>query len=197
MAKEKDMGEVLLGAVLLLLLFLGPLIWKYLTDYLGLWIAPWRGSLRKNSEEKLTQKLTSNSVAERLGAIATLVKQRADQWPQRTEALLTRVAKEDPDQRVREAAQALLNAAQYRDEKTKRSELDSEIIRTLERLCRAYASNDRAPIALLEPKATAIGESLHTRGGISEMRSVFYLIPPQQGRRTLEMHWGGIGDWRG
>ena len=74
---------------------------------------------------------------------------------------------------------------------------DSEMVQLLQQLCRAYAANDRAMIVSLEPKATDIGKVLDRRGGIAEMRRIFDLIPVQQGRRTLEMHWGGIGEWRG
>lgn len=74
---------------------------------------------------------------------------------------------------------------------------DGSALSTLIALCRAYASNDEAAIARLEPMATRIGEDLNRRGGIEEMRRVFSKIPPMQGKRTLEMHWGGIGEWRG
>jgi len=29
------------------------------------------------------------------------------------------------------------------------------------------------------------------------MRAVFALLRDRRGARTLEMHWGGIGEWRG
>lgn len=68
---------------------------------------------------------------------------------------------------------------------------------TLVALCRAYAANDEAAIGRLEPEATRIGKELDRRGGIAEMRKVFAQIPDMRGKRTLEMHWGGIGEWRG
>lgn len=64
-------------------------------------------------------------------------------------------------------------------------------------LCRAYAANDTEAIERLEPRATRIGQRLDREGGIAEMRRVFAQIPDMRGKRTLEMHWGGIGDWRG
>ncbi len=74
---------------------------------------------------------------------------------------------------------------------------DQDLIGVLQRLCNAYVVNDRSLIAELEPRATAIGEYLHQRGGISEMRRIFAELGGVRGARTLEMHWGGIGDWRG
>jgi hypothetical protein len=74
---------------------------------------------------------------------------------------------------------------------------DDEMVATLGQLCSAYMSSDRAAIQRLEPKATAIGEESNRRGGIGEMRRVFDLLGSIPGSRTLEMHWNGIGDWRG
>jgi hypothetical protein len=42
-----------------------------------------------------------------------------------------------------------------------------------------------------------IGRALDRRGGVSEMRRIFSMVPPMQGKRTVEMEWDGIGDWRG
>ncbi len=42
-----------------------------------------------------------------------------------------------------------------------------------------------------------IGRDLNQKGGIKEMRRVFNMIPPMTGRRTVEMQWDGIGEWRG
>ena len=73
---------------------------------------------------------------------------------------------------------------------------DQEMLSTLKRLCNAYAQDD--PIYKeLEPLATKIGQQLNDRGGINEMRRIFYQLGGMRGVRTLEMHWGGIGDWRG
>lgn len=74
---------------------------------------------------------------------------------------------------------------------------DKEMVNLLTQLCNAYASNDHNAIAKLEPEATEIGEELDERGGISEMRRVYEMIPDIRGKRTLEMHWDGIGEWRG
>jgi HEAT repeat protein len=74
---------------------------------------------------------------------------------------------------------------------------DSDMVAVLDALCRAYVRNDPTEIALLESKATRVGEALNRRGGIQEMRRVFALVRPQTGKRTLEMHWHGIGEWRG
>lgn len=74
---------------------------------------------------------------------------------------------------------------------------ESEMIAILRDLCAAYVADDTAKIGALEPKATAIGEELHRHGGLAEMRRVFGKLGNIRGARTLEMHWGGIGDWRG
>jgi len=74
---------------------------------------------------------------------------------------------------------------------------DGEMVAILERLCQAYARTDKNARNTLEPQATAIGRYLNDRGGTGEMLRLFNMISPQNGRRTLEMHWGGIGDWRG
>jgi len=74
---------------------------------------------------------------------------------------------------------------------------EEKMIETLERLCKAYALNDRQEINSLEPIATQIGKALDLYGGIKEMRRIYNQIPIQQGKRTLDMHWNGIGEWRG
>jgi HEAT repeat protein len=74
---------------------------------------------------------------------------------------------------------------------------EPEMLRVLRDLCDAYATNDRAAIARLEPQATAIGKALDKRGGYAEMLRVFEKLGDRRGSRTLEMHWGGIGDWQG
>lgn len=74
---------------------------------------------------------------------------------------------------------------------------DTEMLKTLHQLCDAYVANDTGAIARLEPLATQIGEELNRRGGMEEMRRIFHALGPRRGARTLEMHWDGIGDWRG
>ena len=74
---------------------------------------------------------------------------------------------------------------------------EAELITILTRLTDAYAFGRRDTINDLEPTAHTIGVLLDRRGGIKEMRRIFYLLPDNGGKRTLEMHWGGIGDWRG
>lgn len=74
---------------------------------------------------------------------------------------------------------------------------DREMSDVLVRLCQAYADDDKSLIRRLEPVATKIGEQLNQKGGIREMRRVFGLVPAMRGKRTLEMHWQGIGDWLG
>jgi hypothetical protein len=93
--------------------------------------------------------------------------------------------------------QALSNARATLKEVPPHARADRDMLQILILLCEAYARNDAERINRLEPKATRIGEALDRRGGIEEMRRVFALIPAQPGKRTLEMHWGGIGEWRG
>lgn len=74
---------------------------------------------------------------------------------------------------------------------------DQEMVKKLESLCSAYATNNNTMVSSLEPIATSIGQELDRKGGIQEMRRIFNMVSQQQGKRTLEMHWGGIGDWEG
>ena len=74
---------------------------------------------------------------------------------------------------------------------------DGEMLSVLRRLCAAYTSNDKSAIQSLEPIATQIGAELHERGGSQEMRRLFSQLNGIQGSRTLDMHWDGIGSWRG
>jgi hypothetical protein len=74
---------------------------------------------------------------------------------------------------------------------------ETDHVETLVRLCQAYADNDTAAIARLEPEATRIGRELHKQHGIEAMRRVYSQVPDMPGKRTLEMHWDGIGNWRG
>lgn len=74
---------------------------------------------------------------------------------------------------------------------------DSEMCAVLRMLCDAYSANQRGTIDDLEPIATQIGETLYERGRITEMLRIFEMIGSRPGRRTLEMHWGGIGSWCG
>ncbi|MEW6419467.1 MAG: hypothetical protein AB1480_15365 [Nitrospirota bacterium] len=67
----------------------------------------------------------------------------------------------------------------------------------LQKLCEAYVTNDRTEIENLEPLATDIGKELNRRGGLEEMVRVFKQLNSIRGSRTLEMLWGGIGDWQG
>jgi HEAT repeat protein len=74
---------------------------------------------------------------------------------------------------------------------------DQQDVDILVQLCDAYATNDTKEIARLEPLVRQIGEKLNGRGGLVEMQRVFALLGGRRGSRTLEMHWGGIGEWRG
>jgi hypothetical protein len=73
----------------------------------------------------------------------------------------------------------------------------SEFVNVLTDLCRAYEYNDSVEIERLEAMASKIGRILNERGGVQEMRRIFKMVPDVGSRRTLEMHWEGIGDWRG
>lgn len=74
---------------------------------------------------------------------------------------------------------------------------DTQMADVLSRLCNAYTANDRIEIARLEPIASQVGQELHRRGGIEEMRRMWNRLGNMRGSRTLDMHWDGIGDWRG
>lgn len=70
------------------------------------------------------------------------------------------------------------------------------MLQVLKKLCDAYTQNDPA-YKELELIATEIRKKLDERGGIKEMRRIFEQLGGMRGSRTLEMHRGGIGDWRG
>ena len=97
---------------------------------------------------------------------------------------------------------------------------DNEMIASLEALCSCYSNTHISSMSIrselnkvsqligddfypkqilefLERRASVIGERLHERGGLEAMRKVFSQLEGMRGARTLEMHWNGIGDWRG
>ncbi|MBS1789336.1 MAG: hypothetical protein JST85_16545 [Acidobacteria bacterium] len=75
---------------------------------------------------------------------------------------------------------------------------DQEMAAKLTELARYYASGGlSANNPMLVNEVMEIGRALNRRGGISEMRRIFAMVPPMQGKRTVEMQWDGIGDWRG
>ncbi len=86
--------------------------------------------------------------------------------------------------------------ALFSSEENQRDWTEPEMLQVLSGLCDAYAANDQAAISRLVLEATAIGETLNRRGGLNEMRRIFAKLGDRPGSRTLEMHWGGIGDWR-
>ncbi len=63
-------------------------------------------------------------------------------------------------------------------------------------LCDAYAAGAAAEIARLEPEVVQIGEELHRRGGVDEMRRLLELVGRENGRQALAALWVGIGDWQ-
>jgi hypothetical protein len=71
------------------------------------------------------------------------------------------------------------------------------MFKALSDLCYAYQQNDRAEISRLEPIATMIGEELNRRGGKRAMLAMWESLENRPGARTLDMHWNGIGEWRG
>jgi hypothetical protein len=80
---------------------------------------------------------------------------------------------------------------------TVKSLSDARMVEILKQLCVAYSTDDKSAILELEPLATAIGRELNRRGGVSEMRQYLDELKNMRGTRTLDMHWNGIGDWRG
>lgn len=75
---------------------------------------------------------------------------------------------------------------------------DQEMIKKLTELATYYAHGGySANNPTLVNEVMEIGRTLDQRGGIGEMRRVFAMVPPMQGKRTVEMQWDGIGSWRG
>lgn len=75
---------------------------------------------------------------------------------------------------------------------------DQEMVKKLVQLATYYAKgglSEDNPTLVAE--AMEIGKALDQTGGIREMRRIFNMVPPMQGKRTVEMQWDGIGDWRG
>ena len=74
---------------------------------------------------------------------------------------------------------------------------DQEMVAKLVELARYFASGGLSRNnPTLVGEVEEIGRTLDRRGGISEMRRIFNMVPPMPGKRTVEMTWGGIGDWR-
>lgn len=74
---------------------------------------------------------------------------------------------------------------------------DAQMADLLRQLCGAYTRDVRDEISRLQPWATEIGEELNRRGGIEEMRRLWWQLDNMPGARTLDMYWDGIGDWQG
>ena len=75
---------------------------------------------------------------------------------------------------------------------------DDEMVAKLIDLASYYATGGTsAANPALVSRVMKIGEILNERGGLTEMRRVFDMLPPMQGKRTVEMEWDGIGSWRG
>ena len=72
----------------------------------------------------------------------------------------------------------------------------AEEFHLLQEICRAYAQNDPR-YKTLEAAVKQLGEDLHRKGGLKEMRRAYARVAGIPGSRTLEMLWNGIGDWRG
>lgn len=71
-----------------------------------------------------------------------------------------------------------------------------ECIGILSQYVRAHTTDRVSRAVELESQVTEIGWLLDAQGGMDMMRSVFYELPEESGRRLLEMHWGGIGQWQ-
>lgn len=75
---------------------------------------------------------------------------------------------------------------------------DREMVDKLIELARYYADGGlSSENPALVNEVMEIGRVLDRRGGITEMRRIFAKVPAMQGKRTVEMQWDGIGDWRG
>jgi HEAT repeat protein len=98
----------------------------------------------------------------------------------------------DSNWRVSKAAEKALKKLGWQD-----NDQDHKMLDILIQLCDAYVSSNAAEISKLEPLAAQIGKTLHARGGLNEMRRLYEQLGERKGSRTLEMHWNGIGDWRG
>lgn len=73
---------------------------------------------------------------------------------------------------------------------------EDEMLQYLMALGVSYAAND-AGYREKEVVAKMIGQRLHEEGGIRRMREIFAKLGAYPGSRTLEILWGGVGDWQG
>lgn len=121
--------------------------------------------------------------------------QRIEEQRLAEQAEIKKAAEEIHAKRLAEQAEAARRAEAMKNRKLNWT--DDQMLKTLRRLCNAYAQDDAAAISKLEPLATKIGEDLNIVGGIEEMRRIWNKLGNMRGARTLDMHWGGIGDWRG
>jgi hypothetical protein len=67
---------------------------------------------------------------------------------------------------------------------------------SLRQYCEACSGNDIPNLMRLEQLARKIGNELHRKGGLAEMRRVFDLLGTMPNRRRLEVLWDGTGGWR-
>jgi hypothetical protein len=107
------------------------------------------------------------------------------------------------DSEMRQQIEAAAHAEEQQIEAARREVAnygDAQLLAVLRDLCSVYvsaSSADDPEVKRLEPIATAIGERLNDSGGIKEMRRMFNAVGDVRGSRTLDMHWSGIGEWRG
>lgn len=116
----------------------------------------------------------------RIAAIENLLKNKS----KRINKVLEDIAINDPDIEVKNFAYQKLH-------------YEEGMLAKLRSLCVAYTKGDKKGISILETEAIAIGKELNNKGGIEEMRRIYYKIGGIPGQRTLEMLWDGIGQWQG
>ena len=121
--------------------------------------------------------------------------QRMEAQRHAEQAEIKKAAEEIHAKRLAEQAEVARRAEAMKNRKLNWT--DEQMLNTLRRLCNAYAQDDTSAISKLEPLATEIGKDLNIVGGIEEMRRIWNKLGNMRGSRTLDMHWVGIGDWRG
>ncbi len=171
----------------------------------------------KEAVKPIAAALTSNNEYVRLAAAAALG-EIGD--PMAVDGVIGTL--EDKDERVRAAAEEALKKLHQTGDRDAQKKIDealdlknqerkkqaqqeeeawaavqamseSEMLEYLINLCQTYAvDGDYQP---LEFTAREIGRKLDLEGGIQKMRAVFDRLNGMGGSRTLEMLWGGIGDW--
>ncbi len=135
-----------------------------------------------------------NRIAVSAGTISESDRNAAGEAVRKHEASIRSTREKEQEEKQRASREKREEQARLMKQAAEMS--SPEQVELLKRLCAAYSSGDEQ-YRELEPLAYCIGVHLDSTGGIASMRSMFDRLWSMPGSRTLEMHWNGIGEWRG